>query len=314
MNFKILVIFCFSILFGAYGQDLIVKPGKPVPLSLPADNYYMNPKFSSDGAKIAFAGENYKGLWIYNVPQGSAVKLSDDISAGYAYSWSSDSKNIISRVSRYEGARRYNAVFMFGLQSADTKKILDFQDRKIGIPGWSNDESRIYYSDNSELIYAASGRKPLQQSTGTDYALQNSKIIVSHNDGKKRQTLSNLTKFDIINLAVSPERNRIVFEAMDGNIYTADVNGMRILNLGTGDNPSWSPDGRFIVYSITTDDGHEFTSSDIFVTASDGSKTQNITGSEGHLEMNPCWSPDGRTIVYNDYISGIIYLLPIELL
>jgi Tol biopolymer transport system component len=56
-------------------------------------------------------------------------------------------------------------------------------------------------------------------------------------------------------------------------------------------NPSWSPDGQFIVYS--KDDGN---GSDLCIVPVAGGTPQVLTS--GHCDMYPSWSPDGTTIVF----------------
>jgi Tol biopolymer transport system component len=311
MTSKIVIILLTILLISSYGQNLFSQQKEAAAIELTADGYFMNPVWSPDGQKIAFSGENYQGLWIYDLATKETQKISDHISAGYEFSWSSDSKNIISRVSKYQGVRRLNAIFMFGLKSSETRRIIDFKNGRLGIPQWSNDESQIYFKEGPVIKYADSKREVQKSKQQFEYTVQNSKIIVRKNNGQKLNILEKQNKFEIIHLRLSPDSKRFVFEAMDGNIYIVDADGSNLIDLGKGDCPEWSPDNNYIIYSISEDDGHEYTSADIYIASADGQYTQNITGTNSLLEMNPSWSPDGKTIVYNDYSNGIIYMLQI---
>ena len=82
--------------------------------------------------------------------------------------------------------------------------------------------------------------------------------------------------------------------------------------LGDGHRPFWSPDENWICYMVTEDDGHQYLTSDIYISSFDGKNRFNLTDSEDRLEMNPSWSPDGNTIAFDDYKTGVIYLQHIE--
>ena len=92
----------------------------------------------------------------------------------------------------------------------------------------------------------------------------------------------------------------------DGNpeIYVMDDDGKNQRNLTNNANadyqPSWSPDGKRIVF-ISERDGHVdprgWTTSEIYVMGADGSNPQNLTDNPSD-DRDPSWSPDGRRIAF----------------
>lgn len=70
--------------------------------------------------------------------------------------------------------------------------------------------------------------------------------------------------------------------------------------------PSWSPDGRSIVF-VSDRDGNP----EIFVMDADGSNPRNLTRDPG-FDSAPAWSPDGRWIVFHSARSGLYQIWAIR--
>ena len=144
-----------------------------------------------------------------------------------------------------------------------------------------------------------------------------SDIYVMAADGKNQRRLTNNPASDH-SPSWSPDGKRIAFISdRDGHvpegrawftfeIYVMDADGNNQLNLTNnphGDrSPSWSPDGKRIVFESdrNNDRGHNI---EIYVMDADGSNLQRITNNLTE-DRYPAWSPDGERIAFSARREG----------
>ena len=151
-------------------------------------------------------------------------------------------------------------------------------------PSWSPDGKRIAFTSSRD---------------------GNMEIYVMDTDGKNQR---NLTKSPHLEWypSWSPDGKRIAFtsngegglaiKAGNLEIYVMDADGGNPRNLTNNRrhdrDPSWSPDGKRIVYTSSRDRNAE-----IYVMDADGGNRRNLTKSpKGDSE--PSWSPDGKWIAF----------------
>ena len=67
--------------------------------------------------------------------------------------------------------------------------------------------------------------------------------------------------------------------------------------------PSWSPDGRRLVYAVVSGLETDTPRSEIWVVNADGSGRQRLSAA-GASDHNPSWSPDGARIAFSSDRSG----------
>lgn len=277
------------------------------------EDIVMNPVYSPDGSSIAYTKSGYNGIWIYDLQSKSTTQLTDESAAGFGFKWSADSKSILTRVAKYEEMKRYNAVKIFDIETGESKQLSDYKTMMPYLPVWADGDSKVYLpiKSNDELLISAKEKNNQIGSSIVAFE-KNNKVVVKDLSNNSEQIFEPIKEAQYINLSLSPDAAKIVFEVMGGNMFVMNIDGTNLNDLGIGNRPRWSFDSSKIIYMIAEDDGHDYTSSDIYIINADGTQKRNLTNTSDLMEMNPCFAPDGKSIVFDLVNDGSIYLMNIE--
>lgn len=276
--------------------------------------YFMNPRWSPDGSKLAFTETRYHGLWVMNGDGSGVRQLSDEAAAGFGFEWSSDSQALLSRVAKFEGKYRYNAVKLFDLNTNESKLLTDYRTFMPGLPHWSAANDKFYMFNRDQIEVFETGKAATVLAGANAQApipfLKEGRIAIGTLANAQYQIFGPLAEQQCLNLVFSPNRSKVAFEVKGGNLHVMNIDGTGLLDLGPGNRPQWSPDGEYLVYMIAGDDGHQFLASDIYLIKSDGSEKTNLTDTNDQMEMNPSWGA-GNRIAFEVMEEGEIYVVEI---
>ena len=212
-------------------------------------------------------------------------------------------------------------IYLMDDDGKNQRNLTNHPDTDV-VPSWSPDGTRIAFMSDRD----GHGRKGRVWSTF--------EIYVMDADGGNQQNLTNHPDRDY-SPSWSPDGKRIVFVSdRDGfldihgfptsEIYVMDADGENLQNLTNNrvedGAPSWSPDGKRIVF-ISERDGHfigdfELITSEIYVMDVDGGNQQRLTENRKN-DWYPSWSPDGERIAFasdrkGDFVNNEIYVIDDE--
>jgi Tol biopolymer transport system component len=301
-----------------------------------------DPRFSPDGAKIAFSSDRaFQGsydIWVLDVATGQLTQWTSGAADEYEPSWSPDGSEIafISGVGangttiqamKAGGAARTLQTAPPGarfnspswspkgdkvayIQFADGKSRLMISGERIG----AGDDAFPFFPDwlpGNRLLYTGEGKihvAALDNGSIQDIPFQATFTLNRPAYRHKQFDLdSNASKqvLGIVSPVLSPDGKRIVFEALN-QLWVMDIGGKP--QQLTHDkfykaDPAWSPDGTQIAYS--SDKGG---SEDLYVLTLATKAEKRLTVTPDESEVGAAWSRDGRMLAYQGH-AGATYLM-----
>ncbi|MDP2338749.1 MAG: hypothetical protein Q8N05_20320 [Bacteroidota bacterium] len=115
--------------------------------AITSEKYFAAPVWSPDGKMIALTDLNFKGISVENVADGTPKKITDDEGAGFRFSWSPDSKEIVYLSRKVIDGEPANAIKLIEIE---TGEIIELTACGIGA-------SMPSFSKSSEIIYSYKG-------------------------------------------------------------------------------------------------------------------------------------------------------------
>jgi Tol biopolymer transport system component len=244
-------------------------------------------ELSSEGGQIAFTRlTNQTGMdieadiYAINVDGSGERRLTDTPGLDGFPTWSPDGQRI-AFVSDRDGGNW--EIYVMDSDGAHRRRLTNTPEEDEAVPAWSPDGERIAYAtdfdgDSKIWVMTADGSDRKQLASG---------LFPSWSPDGKR----------IANTTYSGERPYLAVMNADGSERRSlGASALqKLLGMGGGEEPAWSPDGERIAYVSSRSEDN----SEIYVMASNGSeRTRRLTDIPGHDHWPPTWSPDGNRIAF----------------
>lgn len=305
------------------------------------------PSFSADSSAIAYARQGFSGLFVSSA-DGKITAISEQPLSGWRYSWSADGKKVFYRVrygetpalagmisaadggpaaqvtdwqnDLYPPVRTKSGITF---KAGDDVITLNEQGSVKGTKSLSRGIGTVSRIASISAALAANGLSDISSTalaamvpvtTGSPnpqdvLTTPKNDLVVADADGRIRKLIDVAMESGFYSPKLSPAGDMVAAPALSGNLYLTNTAGSDSVNLGKGQNPSWSPDGKYLVYEVVKENGHNITSSDLWVASSDGRWKKQLTNTP-ELERYPSWSPDGTKLVFE--VDGKIFYAPIQ--
>ena len=308
-----------SLLAAALAAPLLAAPaghaqslradGAPTALAGTADAPLAHARWSPAGDALAASRPDHTGLWRVAL-DGAARPLYDG--AAYGAQWRPDGSALLIRADRWDGPRREHAAAVVDAATGEATVLGAWRAHMPTLPRWSADGSAALVLGPDGAAEAL--RAPLAAEASVAETAPDAAVLLPSLDGLAVATAAGvrvhapIAGARLLNATPSPDGALVAFEVLGGGLHVARPDGSGLVALGPGHRPAWSPDGRWVAFMRTEDDGYAMTAADLWAARADGSAEVRLTRAPG-LEMNPSWSPDGARIAYDD--GQTVYLLPV---
>ena len=305
------------------------------------------PRFSPDGKKVAFSSDRaFKGnydIWVADVDSGKLAQWTSSPADEFEPAWSPDG----AEIAYVSGTGAVGTSIQSSDASGPGKQVVSAPEgARLNSPSWSPDGKKIAYTQISgnttrlmisgekagtaqdvfpfpaswlsmnQVVYTGDGKIFVTTLGGETKTMPfQAKFQLNRPSYKHRQldfdsTASRAVK-GILTPALSPDGNRIVFEALN-QLWLMEIGGQpKQLTSGTyyKQSPAWSPDGKQIAYSC-----EKAGTADIYILDLATKSERRVTNLADSAEIEPAWSPDGTKIAFQkdattytvDLVSGEI--------
>ena len=329
-----------------YAGDIWIAPkdgGTAVQLSSPkgAESF---PKFSPDGASIAFSG-NYGGnVDVYTIPTsgGAPFRLTYHGMNDRVLGWHPDGKKVLFNSSRESGKQRFGQFYTVSREGGLAEKLPIAYGE---FASYAPDGQRVAYTDRSRvfrtwkryrggaapdillfdlkaLTYqnitsnAANDEVPMWHDNKIYYLSDEGpskryNIWVYDLDKASSKQLTRFTEFDIHFPSIGLDD--LVFEA-GGDLYLMNLDNEKYkklkINIVTDHISTVTKTekvARFLQNGWLSPDGNRVVleaRGDLFSLPAEKGYVKNLTNSSGTAERSPSWSPDGKKIAFWSDESG----------
>lgn len=301
------------------------------PITNKKEGWFMCPRWSPDGKKIAFTREKWRGIYLKNADGSGDIEKITENGSGCEIVWLPDSniilfcvenqlkfkrvgskgsKSVITMREGYVGPASlfwvptmglfYNTIKISNIEAERNEFSIIICDLEGNIKREIKSDIKSagkISPDGSKIAYP----EPLVR--GKLVTFDTMRVWLTDAAGGNKKLV--MEGSDLLPIKWAPDSKKLLI----GRGWYMDVymiESGEVFNLDRGDEMNWSPDGEWMVYVILEDDGHYITSSEIYIIRYDGTQKNQLTNTTDLIEKYPIFAPDGSKIAFST-LNGVIY-------
>jgi MYXO-CTERM domain-containing protein len=278
------------------------------------------PVWSPDGRRVAFSGEDGRGVYVFDLRRGELLTVTEAPSAGYAVRWSPAGDLLAFKAFVPDGTRAlpWQVPVVFDVE-ARRLVPLGRPVARAGVPSFAASGAIAVSEGDRVLLFDAAGR-PLAEHAVGGYSnltpLAPGGDRVAYNDdldaiwvldtatgARSRVTAGGAWHSPVW----SPDGQRLLVHGVSGRLACIDLARGRTTELPPALQATWLPDGETVVYaSAAVPDVRVLPEADLRTIRCDGSAAASLTATPGVHESFPAVSPDGRRLIFRVEGQGLV--------
>ncbi|HLS27160.1 MAG TPA: hypothetical protein VK041_00805 [Opitutales bacterium] len=278
---------------------------------------FLGAMVSADGKYLVATGDGYEGLWVANA-DGTGLK---QISDGYSAGWrpvTTEAGELIFRTREFdEDGNLLFTMHLYDFETGELKTIYEGFNEDL-YPAWlTRDQDYVLMLKDGDIM-----PYPLRETEDTVPLSERDEGIAYSDGGQVYFQHFGMKESMVISTddqatggeSASPTGKHIAYLSGNANSgFIVDMETGNEVAIGEASNFSWSPDGRFLLYDVTRDDGHDILDSDIFIVDPTGKTRQRLTFDPDYAFFGPNWSPNGDYFTATDIFTGEVHRFDVEI-
>jgi len=266
---------------------------------------------SPTGDRVMLTTSAYEGVWVTDANGGDAPRqLSAALGAGFGAVWSPDGQSLAVRAAQpsADGSRVLRIALLDAETGAETALVPPTYDA-LPLPRFAPDGASVLLATDDGVRALPTGKIPTAASGSAVLMGADGQVVRAVDDAPAAFALP-VRNARALRVVPSPDGQRVAIEIYGGDLYLANADGSNPVSLGRGEAPTWRPDGRYVAFMVTRDDGHELLGSDLVVARADGQQRAQLTRTDATMEMYPAWLANDA-LLYDDAETGRVMRLPL---
>lgn len=294
-------------------------------LSLNPSEYYTAPTPSPDGKFLALSSLKYAGIQLLDLSTNQLTQVDESQAAGWRMKWAPSSSALIFRGTKFDANnRKEHAIQLYNLNTAAKVQYTDWSHQAQGLPVFAtNADEAVYFEKATSpsiqknavvAIDIKSEKRKVDSGLSAGsvaYQFSDASVYQFGQNGSQTVVHSNENGYPILDVHTFNDEF-IIIEEVGSPILRKNLKTGQIDELAQGEEAAISPDGQFLVFRYSMDDGHDYIYSELVLMNLSTKEIVDRYSSSEVMPFSPAWKADGSAIFFADRLNGSIYELQIE--